>query len=110
MASTERNTIPASITIEQDPSILQRTKKSRRKGSEFLKERSVRLTTFHKRKEGLFKKAYELATLTKCEVVLFLMTETGHGYLFTTRKMKSFSSPKVLHMVEECLNKNEQEN
>lgn|SRR5690606_27133659 len=88
-----------------NPSILQRTKKSRRTGAQFLKEKNSRLTTFHKRKEGLFRKAYELQTLTKCEVVLFLLSETGHVYLYTTNKMKAWTSPQVLSKIEECLNK-----
>ena len=41
-----------------------------------------RYTTFSKRKTGIMKKAYELATLTGTEVMLLVASETGKIILF----------------------------
>lgn len=41
-----------------------------------------RYTTFSKRKTGIMKKAYELATLTGTEVMLLVASETGKIYYY----------------------------
>ena len=41
-----------------------------------------RYTTFSKRKTGIMKKAYELATLTGTEVMLLVASETGKDVFF----------------------------
>lgn len=52
-----------------------------------------RYTTFSKRKTGIMKKAYELATLTGTEVMLLVASETG----------KEFSSNKFQSLIEESI-------
>ncbi|SGZ31774.1 BQ5605_C042g11996 [Microbotryum silenes-dioicae] len=44
--------------------------------------------TFSKRKAGIMKKAYELATLTGTQVLLLVVSETGIVYTFTTSKFQ----------------------
>jgi len=52
-----------------------------------------RYTTFSKRKTGIMKKAYELATLTGTEVMLLVASETGKFiYVFDSYKSLLFRS------------------
>ncbi|KAK4702966.1 hypothetical protein P7C70_g3255, partial [Phenoliferia sp. Uapishka_3] len=55
---------------------------------EYIEEKSKRHITFSKRKAGIMKKAYELATLTGTQVLLLVVSESGWVYTFTTDKFK----------------------
>merc|ERR1719167_1096187 len=55
---------------------------------EFIKSKNRRYTTFSKRKTGIMKKAYELATLTGTQVMVLVASETGHVYTFATQKLQ----------------------
>ena len=43
-----------------------------------------RITTFNKRKTGLFKKAYELSELTGANVTLMVRGENGKNFMFSS--------------------------
>ncbi|KAK4048857.1 hypothetical protein OIO90_005665 [Microbotryomycetes sp. JL221] len=51
---------------------------------EYIQKKEKRHITFSKRKAGIMKKAYELATLTGTQVLLLVVSETGIVYTFTT--------------------------
>ncbi|GAA6009532.1 hypothetical protein JCM10207_003816 [Rhodosporidiobolus poonsookiae] len=55
---------------------------------EYITKKEKRHITFSKRKAGIMKKAYELATLTGTEVLLLVVSETGIVYTFTTTKFQ----------------------
>ncbi|GAA6002254.1 MADS-box domain-containing protein [Rhodotorula paludigena] len=63
--------------------------KSRRKITiQYIHKKEKRHITFSKRKAGIMKKAYELATLTGTQVLLLVVSETGIVYTFTTTKFQ----------------------
>ncbi|GAA6003415.1 uncharacterized protein JCM10292_001576 [Rhodotorula paludigena] len=63
--------------------------KARRKIEiEYIQKKEKRHITFSKRKAGIMKKAYELATLTGTQVLLLVVSETGIVYTFTTTKFQ----------------------
>ncbi|SCZ87783.1 BZ3500_MvSof-1268-A1-R1_Chr2-3g05251 [Microbotryum saponariae] len=55
---------------------------------EYITKKEKRHITFSKRKAGIMKKAYELATLTGTQVLLLVVSETGIVYTFTTSKFQ----------------------
>ncbi|KAK4701851.1 pheromone receptor transcription factor, partial [Phenoliferia sp. Uapishka_3] len=55
---------------------------------EYINKKEKRHITFSKRKAGIMKKAYELATLTGTQVLLLVVSETGIVYTFTTAKFQ----------------------
>ncbi|GAA5999366.1 hypothetical protein JCM5350_005804 [Sporobolomyces pararoseus] len=55
---------------------------------EYIQKKEKRHITFSKRKAGIMKKAYELATLTGTQVLLLVVSETGIVYTFTTTKFQ----------------------
>lgn len=55
---------------------------------EYIHKKEKRHITFSKRKAGIMKKAYELATLTGTQVLLLVVSETGIVYTFTTAKFQ----------------------
>ncbi|GAA5933604.1 uncharacterized protein JCM15063_001359 [Sporobolomyces koalae] len=55
---------------------------------EYITKKEKRHITFSKRKAGIMKKAYELATLTGTQVLLLVVSETGIVYTFTTTKFQ----------------------
>ncbi|KAJ7804348.1 SRF-type transcription factor (DNA-binding and dimerization domain)-domain-containing protein [Mycena olivaceomarginata] len=59
---------------------------------EFLQDKSKRGITFCKRKAGIMKKAYELSTLTGCQILLIAVSETGLVYTFSTAKFQPLVS------------------
>ncbi|CAF0852765.1 unnamed protein product [Adineta ricciae] len=68
-----------------------------------------RYTTFSKRKTGIMKKAYELATLTGTEVMLLVASETGHVYTYATAKLQPMiTSEAGKALIQTCLAKDEQ--
>lgn len=92
-------------TREADNSAPKKPIKRRRNQITRIDEKLDRLTTFHKRKEGIFKKAYDLTTLTGCEIFLFLASETGQIYVFSTKRMRPLATDKkALELIERCLN------
>lgn len=67
-----------------------------------------RYTTFSKRKTGIMKKAYELATLTGTEVMLLVASETGHVYTYATAKLQPMiTSETGKALIRTCLAKDE---
>ncbi|KAJ7820438.1 SRF-type transcription factor (DNA-binding and dimerization domain)-domain-containing protein, partial [Mycena olivaceomarginata] len=62
---------------------------------EFLQDKSKRGITFCKRKAGIMKKAYELSTLTGCQILLIAVSETGLVYTFSTAKFQPLVSGSV---------------
>jgi len=92
-----------------DPSkkpIAHRKGKGRRKiNIEFIADKSRRLITFSKRKAGIMKKAYELATLTGTQVLLLVASETGHVYTFATPKLQPLiTKQEGKAFIQSCLN------
>lgn len=84
--------------------------KKRRRPSDFADVKSNRLTSFHKRKEGLFKKAHDLMRLTACEIMIFIVSETGQVYTFSSKKFEPLVTSKSgLELFESCLNASEDE-
>mmetsp|Transcript_25956 Transcript_25956/g.28861 ORF Transcript_25956/g.28861 Transcript_25956/m.28861 type:complete len:250 (+) Transcript_25956:63-812(+) len=81
-------------------------KKGRRKIEiAFIEEKSRRHITFSKRKAGIMKKAYELATLTGTQVLLLVASETGHVYTFATPKLQPLiTKPEGKNLIQACLN------
>ncbi|MBW0485120.1 hypothetical protein O181_024835 [Austropuccinia psidii MF-1] len=59
---------------------------------EYIQDKSKRHITFSKRKAGIMKKAYELATLTGTQLLLLVVSETGIVYNFTTPKLEPIVS------------------
>uniref|UniRef100_A0A1I8GU23 MADS-box domain-containing protein n=1 Tax=Macrostomum lignano TaxID=282301 RepID=A0A1I8GU23_9PLAT len=82
-------------------------KKSRGKQKikiEFIQDKNRRFTTFSKRKTGLMKKAYELASLTGAHVLLLVASETGHVYTYTTEKLNNMvQSNNGKALIQACL-------
>ncbi|XP_072152242.1 serum response factor homolog isoform X2 [Bemisia tabaci] len=72
---------------------------------EYIENKLRRYTTFSKRKTGIMKKAYELATLTGTQVMLLVASETGHVYTFATRKLQPMiTSEAGKALIQTCLN------
>ncbi|WFD31987.1 transcription factor of the MADS box [Malassezia sp. CBS 17886] len=72
---------------------------------EFIDDDSRRHITFSKRKAGIMKKAYELATLTGTQVLLLVVSQTGLVYTFTTPKLEAVvKQPAGRNLIQECLN------
>merc|ERR1719419_404130 len=72
---------------------------------ELIKSKLRRYTTFSKRKTGLMKKAYELATLTGTQVMILVASETGHVYTFATQKLQPLiTSEAGKALIQTCLN------
>lgn len=75
---------------------------------EFLDERSKRLVTFSKRKNGLMKKAHELNTLTGSEVLLLITSEKGCVYTYASAKFQPMiNQVEGRTLIQECLGANE---
>mmetsp|Transcript_2586 Transcript_2586/g.2892 ORF Transcript_2586/g.2892 Transcript_2586/m.2892 type:complete len:118 (-) Transcript_2586:99-452(-) len=71
----------------------------------FIEDKSRRHITFSKRKAGIMKKAYELATLTGTQVLLLVASETGHVYTFATPKLQPMiTRPEGKNLIQACLN------
>lgn len=81
-------------------------KKGRRKIEiAFIEDKSRRHITFSKRKSGIMKKAYELATLTGTQVLLLVASETGHVYTFATPKLQPLiTKSEGKNLIQACLN------
>merc|ERR1719357_1693997 len=72
---------------------------------EFIKNKLRRYTTFSKRKTGIMKKAYELATLTGTQVMVLVASETGHVYTFAAQKLQPMiTSEAGKALIQTCLN------
>jgi len=54
----------------------------------FIENKEQREKSFSKRKQGLIKKAKELATLTGGEILLIINSPTGKTYAFSTPKFE----------------------
>jgi len=92
------------------PMIQQQRKGPVRKGRrkiniEYIPDKTRRHVTFSKRKAGIMKKAYELATLTGTQVLLLVASETGHVYTFATPKLQPLiTGPEGKNLIQSCLN------
>ena len=91
----------------------------------YISNKIRRYTTFSKRKTGIMKKAYELATLTGTEVMLLVASETGewpgmclenhrptsclgHVYTYATAKLQPMiTSEAGKALIQTCLAKDE---
>ncbi|UZJ54726.1 hypothetical protein CBS101457_004046 [Exobasidium rhododendri] len=72
---------------------------------EFIEDDSRRHITFSKRKAGIMKKAYELATLTGTQVLLLIVSQTGLVYTFTTPKLSPVVQESAgRELIQTCLN------
>lgn len=81
------------------------TKGRRKIEISFIENKSRRHITFSKRKAGIMKKAYELATLTGTQVLLLVASETGHVYTFATPKLQPLiTNPEGKNLIQACLN------
>ena len=83
-----------------------RKRSGRRKiNIEYIKDKARRHITFSKRKNGIMKKAYELATLTGTQVLLLVVSESGLVYTFTTAKLSPVvKTPDGQLVIQKCLN------
>lgn len=90
---------------DDEPEDGKKTKSGRRKiNIEYIKDKSRRHITFSKRKNGIMKKAYELATLTGTQVLLLVVSESGLVYTFTTAKLSPVVKTDEGQMiVQKCL-------
>lgn len=53
----------------------------------------------------MYKKAYELSTLTGTQVLLLVVSETGLVYTFTTTKLQPIvTKPEGKNLIQACLN------
>ncbi|KAJ3270230.1 hypothetical protein HDV01_000447 [Terramyces sp. JEL0728] len=85
----------------------QRNKKTKGKQKidiEYIQMKQRRQITFYKRKSGLIKKSHELHTLTGSEVLLLMVSETGHIYTYATDKLQPMISlPNSQAFIQSCL-------
>jgi hypothetical protein len=112
-AQTEKKegiSLPALILENEDPEEKLKQKPREKKGRRkieivFIDDKSRRHITFSKRKTGIMKKAYELATLTGTQVLLLVASETGHVYTFATPKLQPLiTKPEGKNLIQACLN------
>jgi len=82
------------------------SRRGRRKiNIEYIPDKSRRQITFSKRKAGIMKKAYELATLTGTQVLLLVASESGHVYTFATPKLQPLiTEQEGKNLIQNCLN------
>lgn len=67
---------------------------TRKVNIEYITKKDKRQITFSKRKAGIMKKAYELATLTGTQVLLLIVSEGGVVFTFSTSKFQPLVSPQ----------------
>jgi len=86
-------------------------RKGRRKIEiKYIPDKSRRHITFSKRKAGIMKKSYELATLTGTQVLLLVASETGHVYTFATPRLQPLiTEPEGKNLIQTCLNSSDGE-
>lgn len=71
---------------------------------EYITDRQKRNVTFNKRKAGLMKKAYELATLTGTQCLLMCASETGDVFTFATPQLQPIiQSQRGRELIKACL-------
>src|SRR3989338_3307477 len=71
---------------------------------QFITDRNRRQFSFSKRKGGIMKKAFELSILTGAEVLLLVVSETGHVYTFSSPKFRSLiSCSHGINLIRACL-------
>eukprot|EP00039_Didymoeca_costata_P005463 m.81821 g.81821 ORF g.81821 m.81821 type:complete len:213 (-) comp12831_c0_seq2:56-694(-) len=71
------------------PTAAQGTTNKRKKIEiKYIQDKSRRHITFSKRRSGIFKKAYELSTLTGTEVLLVVASETGNIHHYVTPRLR----------------------
>jgi len=88
------------------PPVKEPSRRGRRKiNIEYIPDKSRRQITFSKRKAGIMKKAYELATLTGTQVLLLVASESGHVYTFATPKLQPLiTEQEGKNLIQNCLN------
>ncbi|KAH9451301.1 hypothetical protein Pst134EB_018783 [Puccinia striiformis f. sp. tritici] len=97
---------------DEDDTTSERKKNSGRRkiDIEYIQDKSKRHITFSKRKAGIMKKAYELATLTGTQLLLLVVSETGIVYTFTTPNLQPIvSDDPGKSLISSCLNDGEAE-
>lgn len=71
---------------------------------DYIQDKSRRHITFSKRKAGIMKKAFELATLTGTQILLLVASETGHVYTYATSKMQPMiTNGEGKDLIQQCL-------
>ncbi|KAJ3314573.1 hypothetical protein HDV04_006112 [Boothiomyces sp. JEL0838] len=81
-----------------------KTKGKQKIDIEYIQMKQRRQITFYKRKSGLIKKSHELHTLTGSEVLLLMVSETGHIYTYATDKLQPMISlPNSQAFIQSCL-------
>jgi len=92
---------PYTAPVKEQPQ-----RRGRRKiNIEYIQDKSRRQITFSKRKAGIMKKAYELATLTGTQVLLLVASESGHVYTFATPKLQPLiTEQEGKNLIQNCLN------
>ncbi|KAJ3324292.1 hypothetical protein HDV06_000331 [Boothiomyces sp. JEL0866] len=81
-----------------------KTKGKQKIDIEYIQMKQRRQITFYKRKSGLIKKSHELHTLTGSEVLLLMVSETGHIYTYATDKLQPMiSQPDSQAFIQSCL-------
>jgi len=97
---------PYSAAAPTPPPVKEPQRRGRRKISiEYISDKSRRQITFSKRKAGIMKKAYELATLTGTQVLLLVASESGHVYTFATPKLQPLiTEQEGKNLIQNCLN------
>ncbi|KAL7671682.1 hypothetical protein ACOME3_006583 [Neoechinorhynchus agilis] len=104
MAAPNSNNKRAAESNDDIPVVAKKTRGRVKIEMCLIADKSRRATTFSKRKAGLMKKAYELATLTGTEVMLLVASETGHVYTFATDRLKPMiKSNAGKTLIQTCL-------
>ena len=100
-------TQPAHDSVPKPNNLLPPGKKTRGKQkieTQHIRDKNKRYTTFYKRKEGLLKKAVELAKLTSAEVLVLVASETRHVYSYATPTFRPIADSQWGYsLTEDCL-------
>jgi len=87
---------PCSSVSSQDST------KSTRVRKDLLVTSEVRARSTRKRKDGLFKKARELASSTNSQVLVAIVSEKGRVYTFATSKLQGLADQALIKKHHEC--------
>jgi hypothetical protein len=79
-------------TLAADESAPKKTKGKQKIEMKFIQNRQKRHTSFYKRKNGIFKKAKELAVQNNAQVLAIIVSETGHVHSYATSKFRYATS------------------
>jgi MADS-box transcription factor len=77
-------------------------KKRKKIEIKYIEDKSRRHITFSKRRMGIFKKAFELAKLTKAQVLLMVASETGNIHTYATPKFQNMTEVNEGEYCQHC--------